>query len=534
MLGIERCVYTQFTLGIRPINASPVFVARIGGWGRKTQTRRQSAVVEYSMRNFLLVSCALAALPASGAQLGRIRSAPSVRTGGVAGVDLGRVHGGRGFFASSFACAPAPVPAPELIPAPAAPEALTVLESFSLPNDLPAGLSFSAEAASSGGAMRFDGMGPLKPGDAGATPPVPVGSAGEGSGGWRESSFQSPVDEAVLYFKRRAFQGREGRPPMVFVGGLGLSESFDALFAAVGPRSEQVFLWLRGNAPSAWAPARHPMDADARDLARMIAIAAEEAGSAKVELTLHSYSSLVFQRMLQMDEYPEVGRALELLRGSRVFMLNGTTHFKGSESAAGPEYEKMTRATSLFVGWLDMMDSAAALWRKVTIFNPLYSTARAWLAAWDLNRKQALELAVKDVVAQLRDHLKGPWAPEAEETRQKAVLRLERNAHDAGWQEALVRRVNDGARLEAKPADAARLRELGIRVEVVVSHDDQIIPWSVSKVFLEHLGVAAPEAAPPAGAVLESRDGAVRAVIVKGDHYVPLKSPRVVDRILGQ
>ncbi len=379
--------------------------------------------------------------------------------------------------------------------------------------------------------IRFDGRSSRANAD--GPPPVSAQPGGGDSGGWSPGSFESPVDGALLHFRRRAAQTRKARPPMVFVGGLGLAESFDALFAAAPARSEQIFLWLRGHQPSAWAPARHPLDADARDLARMIVTAARDSGSSQVELSLHSYASLVLQRMVQLDE-PEVREALELLRGSRIFILNGTTHFKGSESAAGPEYEKMTRATALFVSWLDMMDETARLWRQIPVLNPYYGTARIWLAAWELNRRQALDAAAKPVVEQLREHLKGPWAPEVEETRRAAVRRLEANAHDDGWQEALVRRVNDGALLEAQPADISRLAALGVRISVVVSAEDQIIPWSVSKLFLEHLGVAAPETAPPAGTVLESRDGVVRAVVVAGDHYVPLKDPGAVDRLLSR
>lgn len=492
------------------------------------------------MRSFLLL--ALAASTASAAGVPRIGSAPVVRIGARTGAVLGNIPAagrlsgtplspapGLAWAAPSLpgAAAPAPSAAPGFFPAESAPDI---------------GPSVSAEEASGAGARRFDGLGAsgalgaiVPPAVSGGPFGGPAGGdlAGTRSGGWSQGSFRSPVDGAELFFKRRASQGEPGRAPTVFVGGLGLSESFDALFAAAPARSDQIFLWLRGNAPSSWAPARHPLDADARDLALMITAAAREAGSAGVDLALHSYASLVFQRMLQLGEHAEVREALGLLRGARVFMINATTHFKGSESAAGPEYEKMTRATALFVGWLDMMDAAAELWRKTPVLSPLYPTSLAWLQAWSFQRAQALDLAAKDVVAQLREHLKGPWAPEVEAVRRQAVDRLERNAHDAGWQEALVRRVNDGALLEAKPADVARLAALGVQVEVVVSHDDQIIPWSVSKVFLEHLGVAAPESAPPAGSVLRSPNGSVRARIVAGDHYVPLKDPGAVDRIIN-
>ncbi|MEK7858516.1 MAG: hypothetical protein AAB320_05165 [Elusimicrobiota bacterium] len=486
------------------------------------------------MRSILLLSCGLAASPALGAQLAPVRSAPVLRSAPALGGVLGGspLGGGISALSSSHALsAPAGVLYPLAAPAlDAAPAALTALGAFTPESALAP--SFSAERASLDGALRFDGARLLEGGA--EAPSVYAGPSGQDAGGWSQGSFLSPVDEAVLHFKRRASDSQEKRPPMVFVGGLGLSESFDAMFAAQPARSDQVFLWLRGNAPSPWAAARHPMDVDARDLARMIVTAAEQAGSSRVELALHSYASLVFQRMLQMEEQPEVRQALGLLRGSRVFLLNATTHFKGSESAAGPEYEKMTQATKMLVGWLDMMESAAALWRQTPIWSPAFPAAQAWLMSWDFQRGQALELAAKGVVAQLRDHLKGPWAPEVEESRLQAVARLERNAHDAGWQEALVRRVNDGALLEAQAGDVARMAELGIRSEVVVSHDDQIIPWSVSKVFLAHLGVAAPDAVPPAGTVLRSRDGLVTVRIVAGDHYVPLKSPALIDGLIAR
>ena len=40
-------------------------------------------------------------------------------------------------------------------------------------------------------------------------------------------------------------------------------------------------------------------DSDARDLARMVVIASRESASGKVELALHSFGTLIFQRLLQ-------------------------------------------------------------------------------------------------------------------------------------------------------------------------------------------------------------------------------------------
>lgn len=408
-------------------------------------------------------------------------------------------------MAPSLALAPLPV---SIVPAALSPVAAVAPAAAATPQG-PFGALPSAEQAAGEGALYFDGA-------------------------WSQGSFQSPVDEAILHFKRRASPSQEGRPPMVFVGGLGLSESFEGLFKAAPARSEQVFLWLRGNEPSLWASARHPLDADARDLARMIVTAARQAGAASVELALHSYASLVFQRMLQMGEHAEVQQALDLLRGSRVLLLNATTHFKGSESSAAPEYAQMVKMTALFVGWLDSMDAAARLWRQTPIWSPTYAFAQAWLASWSFQRAQALELAAKGSVAALRKDLKGPWAPQTEEVRRQAALRLERNAHDAGWQEALVRRFNDGALLQAKAADVKRLLALGIRAEVVVSHDDQIIPWSVSRMFLEFLGIKAPKTLPVPGTTLKDASGQVRVRIVAGDHYVPLKDPAAIDQLIGR
>ena len=63
----------------------------------------------------------------------------------------------------------------------------------------------------------------------------------------------------------------------------------------------------------------------------------------------------------------------------------------------GPEYAKMTQATKMFVGWLDMMDAAAAFWRQTPIWSPTYAAAQAWLMSYDLQRGQMLELAAKGV-----------------------------------------------------------------------------------------------------------------------------------------
>ena len=313
----------------------------------------------------------------------------------------------------------------------------------------------------------------------------------------------------------------------------------------------------------------------------MIVLAARESKATKVELALHSFGTLVFQRMIQLREEPEVREALKLLAGSRVTLLNATTHYAGTERRAGREFEQMGVATRNFVDWLDMMDEIAAGWHRnaennaaagaavreslsnwrenaakmaelsVSI-NPFAAAAvkmwmRQWntaaamadkaadpntyaepsvemlLAQWREQRAQMLALASQGAANMMRADLAAPWPAEFDAIRQGFVAALARDSHDPAWQEALLRRSADMFRLEASPRDMDVLRRMKVRVDLIHSSGDQLLNWQSALVLYELMGIAAPAKAPPAGTELRDVTGRFRASIVAGDHYYPQK-----------
>ena len=349
------------------------------------------------------------------------------------------------------------------------------------------------------------------------------------SSGWTAGSFQSS-DGAALRFKLRKAE-TPGKTPAVYVGGLALAESYDSLFERqTQPSSDQYFLWLRGHSPSGWKHSKTVYEQDARDLARMINLAAERSDSATVDLVLHSYSVLVFQKMVQMGKDADVRRALEHLKGARVTLLMSTTHYGDSETAAGEQYAQMAKVIRALIDWLDTMDSWAELWEQTARLNPMIAPqVYAGLAAWKVQREAVLALASKGAVDELKKHLAEPWDPAIDHLRQELLERVGRNSAQSGWQEALLKRANDTSRLDFTKADVERMRRLGIRLDLVHSHDDQLIPWVSAKLLFDLLGIKAPKSVPPVGTILQSKDGLFRVTIVEGDHYYPLKKPAEMD-----
>lgn len=185
---------------------------------------------------------------------------------------------------------------------------------------------------------------------------------------WTNGSFDSPVDGSAIRYKRLAAPAGSRGPSRIFVGGLALA-GFDSLFMTQRPpAADQYFMSLRGHPPSAWSRVQSPLDSDARELARMITVAARTAGNGRIELVLHSFGAMIVQRLAQMredDAFPETRDALRLLRGGRLVLLNATTHFEGSERMAGREFEQMGKATRAFVDWLDVMDASASMMRRI-------------------------------------------------------------------------------------------------------------------------------------------------------------------------
>jgi hypothetical protein len=210
-------------------------------------------------------------------------------------------------------------------------------------------------------------------------PPSPEAQAVEGTAKfdgaaqWSAGQFPSADGETSVQYKNRP--GSDPKTVRVFSGGLALNESFETLFAKQqDPKYGQDFVWMRGHPPTAWNPTQSVIDADARDLARMVLRAAD--GARRVELVLHSFGTLVFQRLVQLRGEPEVDAALRLVK--RAVLLNATTHYEGSEKKAGQAFEQMGQATRAFVGWLDVMDQEAEMWRSAARINPFLAPPFGW------------------------------------------------------------------------------------------------------------------------------------------------------------
>lgn len=349
--------------------------------------------------------------------------------------------------------------------------------------------------------------------------------------GFEQRSLRASDGAVLGYGLRRPSQ--EAGPARVFVGGMTLPDSFQTYFES-GPSDRADYaLSLRGLAPSAWSPTRNLFDADARDLARMILVAAERSPGGRVELALHSYAALVFQRMFQLRGEPEVDRAMAALQGGRVVMFAPTTHFGDSETVAGPEYAEMARRIRMLVSWLDAGDFVVEQWRAAARLNPLLiGQAEAYAFWWKVQRDGALALSAQPASDLLQKHLSIPWAPELEGTRRRLAAEARDAARHPGWQEAMVRRANDTSRLDFTAADAQALRASGIRLDLVLSREDQLIPWASARLLPGLFGIDLPDTAPKAGTVLADDSGRVRVLVSGGDHYLPLKDPATVRAIL--
>jgi hypothetical protein len=376
--------------------------------------------------------------------------------------------------------------------------------------------SLAPAVASEDGSRTFDGS--------------RAAAAAPAASGWSLGSFDSAAGGSAFYKARLA---PSGAVPRVYSGGLALNESFDPLFAGqADPARSQFFLWTRGHAPSGWTPTPVVIDADAHDLARMIVAAARQSRSKKVELALHSFGTLVFQRLIQLRGDPEVDQALKLLSGSRVVLLHATTHYTGSEKRAGPDFERMGNATRAFVDWLNAMDAAVAAWKKAVAYNPwLAGLDLLWSAQWDFQRGQLMALASREAAAMMRADLSAPWAAH-NDVREGFLKDLARDSSNPGWQESLLRRSSDMFRLEFTAEDVAYIRRLGIRLDLVHATGDQLLNWDSARTLFELLGIESPAAAPAAGTVLTDENGRFRATIVDGDHYFPLKQPEKLAAIL--
>ncbi|MBI2363041.1 MAG: hypothetical protein HYV15_06635 [Elusimicrobia bacterium] len=348
--------------------------------------------------------------------------------------------------------------------------------------------------------------------------------------GSTQGRFQSRDGAAIGYSLRSPAHARG--PARVFVGGMTLPESFLTYLDSARSERADYTLSLRGLPGTAWSATGNLYDADAYDMARMIVTAARSSGG-RVELALHSYGTLVFQRMLQLRGDPEVARALEALRGGRVTMFAPATHYGDSETVAGPEYADMARAIRTFMSWLDAGDAYMEQWRSLARLNPaLLPQALAYEAWWVPQRTAGLALWSKPASDLLLQHLGEPWSPELEPARRALLAESRAHARDAGWQEAALRRANDTSRLDFKAEDAAALRAAGVHLDLVLSSRDQLIPWASARLLPAFFGIDLPGSVPPAGSVYSDETGLVRVLVADGDHYLPLKDPAAAGSIL--
>jgi hypothetical protein len=345
--------------------------------------------------------------------------------------------------------------------------------------------------------------------------------AAAGDASWQKSEFASPFDGTSISYKMR--KGSSSEPARVFSGGLAFNDGYEALFASGPPQAgSEYFMWTRGNAPSGWQPTRSVIDADAHDMAALVTKAAASSETGHAELVLHSFGTLVFQRMLQMRDNPEVAEALKHV--SRVYMIGPATHFDGIEKIAGHAGDQIETGSKTFIATLDMLDANADASKALAKLNPLLAPSiYAGLGVWNVQRKALLEFAAKQAVEMQRNDLSQPWEKATEPFRKQALEIFERNAKDPAWQEAILRRCRDSFVLQMKDVDIDYLHKLGVKVDVVQPIHDQIVPWGGARAVLKLLDIKAPENPPAAGTILKNADGSFRSHIVDADHYWPQK-----------
>lgn len=387
------------------------------------------------------------------------------------------------------------------------------------------------EEQTQAGRVRFDQAAAKPEPPAVDAGPSPVYSSAQG---WELESFRGDGGLEIFYRRRPGDEKFEGLRPRVFAGGLALNDSFATLLAGRSASRPEYVLSTRGHAPTGWAPTAHPLDADARDLARLLALAAGTSRSRRVELVLHSFGTLVFQRMLQLRGDPLVDKGLEAVSESKVVFLNGTTRYQGSELRAGAPYALTGQLARGSVDWLDSSDAAAELAASAAQLNPFAApAAEAWLARYRALRAQSVAMATRGAAAATRRDLQARWSPRLEPQRQLFLERLEREADDAGWQEALLRRSADMFRLDMTQEDVKHLRRLSVDLHIVHGRDDDMINWESARALLELFGLPSPAQAPEPGTILSRGGNRFKAHIVDGDHYWPLKQPDALGRFLG-
>lgn len=342
-------------------------------------------------------------------------------------------------------------------------------------------------------------------------------------GGWREAPIVSAADGTALHFETRG--PARAAAPVLFVGGLAMADSLRPL-ADARPTQAQAYLRLRGHAPSDWTRGTDVLTDDARDLARAVVETATRFKAKGVTIVLHSYSGMAFQRMAQLESDPEVARALDLLARGRVDLVTTTSRRAGDPGSWGPDYQAAAQALSAATGWMDAVDAQTRALRDASRWNPLLGpVSTLGSAAWEETRAQAFAAAVQPLLSSMRPHLEHGWVSARPGTREALRALGASSAANPDWHEAILRRSLAVGRLDFSPEDAARLRDRGVRVLVIMADEDQLLTWPVRRILLDSLAIPSPAGAPPAGTELSDASGLFAAKIVSGDHYLPVKDP---------
>ncbi|MFA5162439.1 MAG: hypothetical protein WC421_09350 [Elusimicrobiales bacterium] len=353
--------------------------------------------------------------------------------------------------------------------------------------------------------------------------------SGDGDSAWSMSSFSSAADGLEISYKYRKGGGAKRQPPLVFIGGLSLQEVYETVFAVEGaPARDEYCLWMRAHSPTGWKYTRSLFDYDALDMARLINIAARESGSGKVTLVLHSYGTMLFQRMMQLGYNGDVAAAIGHLSGTRVILSNGVTH---KNNVFVPQlWESYMMASNLdkFVLWLDGSDDYAEYWKHAAETNPAIAMPTNFnYAVWRVQRQNSIMAATKQGADMSIADLSEPWDdPDIEPVRASLLRTVRQNAVNPDWREALLRRSYNTSHANFDGNDMELLKNSGIRTVWVATTKDQLLPWASTKFLMQHLGMDAPKETPEAGSSFKNSEGTAEMRIFDGDHYFPLKHPR--------
>lgn len=349
-----------------------------------------------------------------------------------------------------------------------------------------------------------------------------------------EGLFFESVAGGDIHYDVRG--GPEGETPIVFTGGIGINNSFEALRRfGPAPRRTGFFLMTRGHGLSQWsAPTVHTtLGADALDLAKMILIARAKTGAARVDVAAHSFGTKVLQEMLVSDD-PLAAAARKILGKS--WPVNGLIEF--DHAGRAPIW------TRLFVGNVETSDHAIAPILQAAVdwnsrieragrLNPFFFFFRIipdfFVGMLQSNRKLMFDRATAAALRRLESDLSGTvWEGEADELRREF---LEDPSQMLGNPEAFMRRANDAfhSTISAEVIDG--LKQEGKEFEIIHSNRDSIISRSEQIEMDRRFGIVGTDAS----GVLEGRDatGFARSRVYDAGHDFPLEFWREARAILN-